>query len=67
MQNQQKDKDLIKIAQTYKDYSILNFHEADKKYSFISKNCKIMIPKLLEKQVVEWYHNTLSHPRETCT
>ena len=26
-----------------------------------------MIPKLLEKQVVEWYHNTLCHPGETRT
>ena len=26
-----------------------------------------MIRKLLEKQVVEWYHNALCHPGETCT
>ena len=26
-----------------------------------------MIPKQLEKQVVEWYHNALCHPRDTCT
>ena len=26
-----------------------------------------MIPKQLEKQVVEWYHNTLYHPGETRT
>ena len=28
---------------------------------------KIVIPKLLEKQVVEWYHNALCHLGETCT
>ena len=26
-----------------------------------------MIPKLLEKQVVEWHHNVLCYPGETCT
>ena len=45
MQNQQKDKDLIKIAQNNKDYSIQNFHGADKQYSLICENCKTVIPK----------------------
>ena len=67
MRNQQKDKELIKIAQNNKDYSIQNFHGADKKYSLICKNRKIVIPKQLEKQVVEWYHNALCHPGETRT
>ena len=40
---------------------------ADKKYSLICRKHKIVIPKLLEKQVVEWYHNALCHPGETCT
>ena len=26
-----------------------------------------MIPKLIEKQVVEWYHNALCNQGETCT
>ena len=65
MQYQQKDKELIKIAQTNKDYSIQNFHRADKKYSLICKNRKIVIPKQLEKQVMEWYHNVLCHRGET--
>ena len=33
IQNQQKDKDLIKMAKTNKDYSLQNFHWVDKKYS----------------------------------
>ena len=53
MRNQQKDKELIKIAQNNKDYSIQNFHGADKKYSLICKNRKIVIPKQLEKQVID--------------
>ena len=64
MLNQQKDKDLIKIAQNNKDYSIQNFHRAD---IFIRKNLKIVIPKQIEKHVVEWNHNALCHPGETRT
>ena len=67
MQYQQKDKYLVKNAQNDKDDSIQNFYVANKKHSFICKNCKIVIPKQLEKQVVEWYHNALCHPRETRT
>ena len=37
------------------------------KYSLILKNRIIVIPKQLEQQVVEWYHNTLCHPGETRT
>ena len=35
MQNEQKDRDLIKMVQNNKDFSIQNFHGADKKYSLI--------------------------------
>ena len=49
MQNQQKDKELIKITQTNEDYSIQNFHAVNKKYSLICKNCKIVISKQSEK------------------
>ena len=67
MQNQQKDKEFIKIVQNNKDYSVQNFHGASKKYSLICKNRKIVIPKQLEKQVSEWYNNILCHQRETRT
>ena len=65
MRNQQKDKEQINIAQNNKYYSIQNFQGADKKYSLICRNRKIVIPKQLKKQVVEWYHNALCHPGET--
>ena len=67
MQHQQNDKPLIETAKLNKDYSIKHFHGADKKYSLICRKHKIVIPKLLEKQVVEWYHNALCHTEETCT
>ena len=62
MQYQHTDKDLIKITQNDKDYSIQNFRGTNKEYSLICKNRKIIIPKQLEKQIVEWYHNTLCRP-----
>ena len=49
MQYQQNDKELIKIAQNNKDYSVQNFHGTNKKYSLTCKNCNIVIPKQLEK------------------
>ena len=64
---QQNDKPLIETAKLNRDYSIKHFHGADKKYSLICRKHKIVIPKLLEKQVVEWYHNALYHPGETRT
>ena len=67
MQYQQNEKELIKVAQNNKDYSIHNFHGADKNYFFTCKNHKIVIPKQLEKQVIECNTNVLCHPGETCT
>ena len=64
MQNQQNNKPLIKSAELNKNYSIKHFHRADKIYSLICRKHKIVIPKLLKKQVVEWYHNALCHPGE---
>ena len=58
---------MIEIAQTDKDNSIQNFRGTDKKYSLICKNFRIVTPKQLEKQVVEWHHNALCHPGETRT
>ena len=67
MQYQQNNKPLIETANLYKDYSIKHFHGANKKCSLNYRKHEIMIPKLLEKQVVEWYHNALCHPGETRT
>ena len=49
----QKDNSQIKITKEHKDYSIKHFHGVDKKYSFICRKHKIMIPKQLEKRIVE--------------
>ena len=67
MRYHQNNKYLIGTAKSNKDYSIKHFNGADKKYSLICTKYKIGIPKLIEKQVVEWYHNALCHSGETST
>ena len=32
----------------------------------LCKNGKLVIPRELQKQAVEWYHNYLQHPGTTC-
>ena len=53
MQYQQNDKSLIEIAKLSKDYSFKNFHRKDKKNCLLCRKHTSMIPKSLEKQVVE--------------
>ena len=67
MQYQQNDKSFIDTTKSNTNYLIKHFHWADKKYSHICRKHKIFIPKLLEKQVVGWYHNILCHPGEACS
>ena len=46
---------------------VKQFHGAGKKHSLICLNNKIVIPKQLQRHIVQWYHDTLSHPGETRT
>ena len=62
MQYQQNNKSLVDTAKSSKDYSIKHFHRANKKYYLICRKHKNLIPKLVEKQEVKYYHNTLYHP-----
>ena len=66
MQYQQNNKSLIEVAKLNKDYSIKHFHRVEKDYSLICRKQKFVIPKLLKRRVVEWYHNALCHRWETC-
>ena len=68
MSHQLKDKSLMKLINNkVKHYSNKEFHGAGKNYSLICYKDKIVIPKDLQKRVVEWYHHTLCHPGETHT
>ena len=45
MRYQHKDNSLINVAKKLTDYSIKHSHGADKKYSLICRNHKIVITK----------------------
>ena len=65
MRFQQKDKSLIEIAkEKLNGYSIKQFHG---KHYLICRHGKIVIPKQIQKTLVEWYHKVLCHPGETRT
>ena len=62
MVNQQKDSTLIKTASTDNNYSVNVFHGGEKIRRLICYKGKIVIPKSLQRSIVEWYHNHLCHP-----
>ena len=41
------------------------FTHSDNSYQLISWDDKIVIPKSMQREVVEWYHENLLHPGET--
>ena len=44
---------------TYKTYRF-----SDKSYELITRDDKIVVPKAMEREVTEWYHENLLHPGE---
>ena len=68
MRFQQQDSSLIEIATEKPDeYCIKQFHGTGKTYSFICRHGIIVIPKQIQKSLVEWYHNVLCHLGKTRT
>jgi len=67
MHYQQNDKELIETAKKNNFFSIKQFHGAGKQYSLICFNNRIVIPKQLQKRILQWYHTKLCHPGETST
>ncbi len=65
--HQQKDKELLRLAQTTDDFTLKIFRGGGKSRSLIVKDDKIVIPKTLQRVTVEWYHFWLCHPGETRT
>ena len=64
---QQQDKELINIAKKNKDYHIKTYKVAGKEIPLLSYQNKIVIPKVLQKKITQWYHTQLCHPGETRT
>ena len=69
LKHQQEDEELLKAVQenATNNYHLKTFRGGEKKYSLICHSGKILIPKTLQKRIVEWYHTTLLHPGETRT
>ena len=67
MQHQQEDKSLLAAAQRNKSYAVKNFTTACWVCKLICLHGKTVVPKIVQKQVVQWYHVQLCHPGETRT
>jgi len=60
---QGKDKTIQNILKmTNSKFAMKEFHAGEKSTSLICYNGKIVIPNLLQKHVINWYHTTLCHP-----
>src|SRR5210317_1941473 len=60
---QSKDVKLMSLATAkMKGYNIATFLAADKKWDLICYGQKIVIPKILQTRIINWYHNYLGHP-----
>ena len=64
---QRSDAALLKLLQSNDAYSLKIFRGGGKRCGLIVRNDKIVIPKTLQRRVVEWYHWYLCHPGETRT
>src|SRR5210317_352670 len=69
LKHQKEDEELLKSAEANvnNNYHIKTFRGGEKKYPLLCYAGKILIPKTLQKRIVEWYHTTLLHPGETRT
>ena len=60
---QQADSDIKKILAMDKTlYHLKNFHGGGKYRMLVCYKDKIVVPKLIQKHVITWYHNILCHP-----
>ena len=60
---QQADKTLMKILQLPKTlYHLQDFHGGGKSQSLVCYKTKIVVPKKLQRHIIEWYHTVLCHP-----
>jgi len=58
---QLSDKSLVK-ALTEDKYHLKSFYRGESQYDLICHKHKIVVPKTLQKQILEWYHTFLIHP-----
>ena len=61
------DRDLQRTALSDPKYKLQSFCGGGKSHDLITRDLKIVIPKILQCPAVEWYHDYLCHPGETRT
>ena len=61
MQHQQKDFILLSHVRTNNTYIFKDFVSGGRTRKLICTNDKIVVPKTLQKPLVEWYHTQLYH------
>ena len=64
---QERDVTLIDAFAKSSLYKKETYNHADKQYSLITRDGKIVVPKKLQKDLMEWYHTTCMHAGETRT
>ena len=69
IEDQQKcDRPLRRLLREYPDkYKETVFPSGDKRYTLITKENKIVLPKTLQEEGIKWYHGVLMHPGKTRT
>ena len=65
---QQKDKEIMKrLRNDSPGYSVTSFRGGGKTRDLVTYNGKIVVPRSMQRRLVEWYHLQLCHPGETRT
>lgn len=64
---QQTDDNLLQKVRRSGNYQIRSFRGGGKVRQLICREDKIVVPKALQKRMVQWYHEYLCHPGETRT
>jgi RNase H-like domain found in reverse transcriptase/Reverse transcriptase (RNA-dependent DNA polymerase)/Integrase zinc binding domain len=59
---QQRDQALLKATHINKQYQLKSFHGGGTGRTLICLHNKIVVPRTLQKRVVQWYHDILCHP-----
>jgi len=60
---QRSDSDIKKILKKDNSkYTLQEFHGGGKTRSLVCYNNKIVVPKKLQRHVIDWYHTVLCHP-----
>jgi hypothetical protein len=65
---QKEDPEIQKyLADGKEGYKEEAFPSNERSFKLVAKDGKIVVPKVLQKRIIEWYHGAIMHPGETRT